>query len=133
MRRPRVAHWDTNPSTSHHDEQHLHKHHRLLPPGIDVETTMAGSSPLPHKPRRKGKKPGSATEKPLRTRVANATLVQAPSFPLAAFLWPARRSSSQWEVLPLVLMVVGLFRWSAGLWGYSGKPSPAIHLNTSSG
>uniref|UniRef100_A0A8H7K636 Alpha-1,3-glucosyltransferase n=1 Tax=Bionectria ochroleuca TaxID=29856 RepID=A0A8H7K636_BIOOC len=87
---------------------------------------MAGSSPLPHKPRRKGKKPGSATEKPLRTRVANATLVRAPSFPLAAFLWPARRSSSQWEVLPLVLMVVGLFRWAAGLWGYSGFQRPPM-------
>ncbi|CAG9990207.1 unnamed protein product [Clonostachys byssicola] len=87
---------------------------------------MAGSSPLPHKPRRKGKKTGSASETPLRTRVANATLVRAPSFPLAAFLWPARRSSSQWEVLPLVLMVVGLFRWSAGLWGYSGFQRPPM-------
>jgi hypothetical protein len=28
---------------------------------------------------------------------------------------------SQWEVLPLILMVVGLFRWAAGLWGYSGE------------
>jgi hypothetical protein len=27
---------------------------------------------------------------------------------------------SQWDVLPFVLMVVGLARWSAGLWGYSG-------------
>lgn len=36
-------------------------------------------------------------------------------------MWPARGSVSQWEVLPLQLMVVGLFKWAAGLWGYSGK------------
>lgn len=48
-------------------------------------------------------------------------LVKVPVFPLASFLWPARGSVSQWEVLPLILMVVGLFRWAAGLWGYSGK------------
>lgn len=87
---------------------------------------MAMASPFPHKPRRRAKKPATSIgpEKASRTRVE--TLVRAPSFPLAAFLWPARSSSSQWEVLPLVLMVVGLFRWAAGLWGYSGKD----HLRT---
>lgn len=83
---------------------------------------MAGPSPSPHKPRRKAntKKPGNGnggSEKAPRTEA----LVRAPAFPLAAFLWPARTSLSQWEVLPVILMVVGLFRWAAGLWGYSGK------------
>ncbi len=50
-------------------------------------------------------------------------LALAPPFPLAALLWPARGSASQWELLPLILMVVGLFRWAAGLWGYSGAAS----------
>ncbi|POR34556.1 Dolichyl pyrophosphate Man9GlcNAc2 alpha-1,3-glucosyltransferase [Tolypocladium paradoxum] len=85
---------------------------------------MAMASPSPHKPRRKPKKPGNGSDQPTRAR--SETLVRAPSFPLAAFLWPARSSSSQWEVLPLVLMVVGLFRWAAGLWGYSGFQRPPM-------
>ncbi|KAM5372848.1 hypothetical protein ACJZ2D_007305 [Fusarium nematophilum] len=77
---------------------------------------MAGPSPSPHKPRRRTKKTGNGGDKLSRTEA----LVRAPAFPLAAFLWPARTSSSQWEVLPVILMVAGLFRWAAGLWGYSG-------------
>jgi hypothetical protein len=46
--------------------------------------------------------------------------VKKPAFPLEAFMW-AGRGASQWVVLPLVLMVVGLFRWAAGFWGYSGE------------
>ncbi len=79
---------------------------------------MAMASPSPHKPRRKPKKPGNGADVIARTR--SEALVRTPTFPLSAFLWPARSSSSQWEVLPLILMVVGLFRWAAGLWGYSG-------------
>lgn len=70
-----------------------------------------------HKPRRKlknGDDNGTQLTK-------SETLYRAPSFPLAAFLWPARGSVSPWEGLPLILMVVGLFRWAAGLWGYSGE------------
>ncbi|KAI0022995.1 glycosyltransferase family 57 protein [Xylariomycetidae sp. FL0641] len=78
---------------------------------------MASASPSPHKPRRKAKKTANA-----RTEA----LVRTPSFPLAALLWPARSSLSQWEVLPLILMVVGLFRWAAGLWGYSGFQKPPM-------
>lgn len=74
------------------------------------------SSPA-HKPRRRVKKTTRFDDNIARKP---ETLVRTPSFPLAALLWPARSSHSQWEVLPLVLMVVGLFRWSAGLWGYSG-------------
>jgi alpha-1,3-glucosyltransferase len=86
---------------------------------------MATPSPSPHKPRRKGKKNGDVSPtKSVRPRFE--TLVRAPSFPLAAFMWPARASSSQWELLPLILMVAGLFRWAAGLWGYSGFNKPPM-------
>jgi alpha-1,3-glucosyltransferase len=46
-----------------------------------------------------------------------------PEFPLVAFLWPARGTASQWVLIPLILMIVGLFRWTVGLWGYSGTTS----------
>ncbi|GJN66509.1 CAZyme family GT57 [Purpureocillium lilacinum] len=85
---------------------------------------MAMASPSPHKPRRKPKKPGNGADVIARTR--SEALVRTPTFPLSAFLWPARSSSSQWEVLPLILMVVGLFRWAAGLWGYSGFQRPPM-------
>lgn len=68
-----------------------------------------------HKPRRKGR----SSDDDLQLHKSDV-LYRAPSFPLAAFMWPARGSVSQWEVLPLQLMVVGLFKWAAGLWGYSG-------------
>ncbi|MCJ1249162.1 Glucosyltransferase-like protein [Trapelia coarctata] len=52
---------------------------------------------------------------------------QNPAFPLAAFFWPARKSTSQWIILPLTLMVVGLFRWVVGFWGFSGFQTPPMH------
>lgn len=52
---------------------------------------------------------------------------QSPAFPLVAFLWPARKNTSQWVILPLVLMVVGLYRWCAGMWGYSGFQTPPMY------
>lgn len=91
---------------------------------------MAGSSdPSPQTPRaRKPKKAvasAAVVQPPSPIRSPNSpkaeALVRVPTFPLAAFLWPARGSATQWEVLALTLMVVGLFRWAAGLWGYSGK------------
>ncbi|RYP34619.1 hypothetical protein DL767_004179 [Monosporascus sp. MG133] len=83
---------------------------------------MASGPPSSHKPRRKIKKTAE-----FDGRVAKAeALIRTPSFPLAALLWPARGSLSQWEVLPLILMVVGLFRWAAGLWGYSGFHKPPM-------
>lgn len=83
---------------------------------LNHSVIMAPASPAARKPRRKPKKPVTfeSTYKP-------EALVRTPSFPLAAFLWPARTSVSQWEVLPLILMAAGLFRWAAGLWGYSGQ------------
>ncbi|KIX01235.1 uncharacterized protein Z518_08960 [Rhinocladiella mackenziei CBS 650.93] len=50
-----------------------------------------------------------------------------PEFPLVAFLWPARGTTSQWIVLPLVLMIAAVFRWSIGLWGYSGYQQPPMY------
>ncbi|KAI9825304.1 MAG: Glucosyltransferase-like protein [Thelocarpon impressellum] len=50
-----------------------------------------------------------------------------PAFALAAFLWPTRAITSQWVVLPLVLMAVGLFRWATALWPYSGFQAPPMH------
>ncbi|KAI0136723.1 glycosyltransferase family 57 protein [Xylariales sp. AK1849] len=82
---------------------------------------MASASPAAHKPRRKAKKPGT-----FESFAKPEALVRAPSFPLAAFLWPAKSSLSQWEIIPLILMVVGLFRWAAGLWGYSGFQNPPM-------
>ncbi|KAK1452353.1 ALG8 glycosyltransferase family ALG6 [Colletotrichum melonis] len=90
-------------------------------------------SPSPHKPRRRGGKKtnggngtGSSTPTVESHLTKKEALVKAPIFPLASFLWPARGSVSQWEVLPLILMVVGLFRWAAGLWGYSGFQRPPM-------
>lgn len=83
--------------------------------------TMVG--PSPHKPRRKVKKTSNGSEvssvEPF-TAGRPSSSSSRPAYPLAAFLWPTRSSVSQWEVLPLILMAVGLFRWAAGLWGYSG-------------
>ncbi|QPG97386.1 hypothetical protein C2857_006240 [Epichloe festucae Fl1] len=84
---------------------------------------MAAASPSPHKPRRKAKD-ANGSDALIRTR--SEALVRDPSFPLAAFLWPARTSSTQWEVLPAILMVACLFRWAAGLWGYSGFQRPPM-------
>lgn len=85
---------------------------------VSIPVTMAG--PSSHKPRRKAKRAGGNGPSNLPVIMEREALVRIPSFPLAAFLWPARSSVSQWELLPLILMVVGLFRWAAGLWGYSG-------------
>ncbi|EAU38464.1 conserved hypothetical protein [Aspergillus terreus NIH2624] len=51
----------------------------------------------------------------------------SPAFPLVSFLWAARAGVSQWLVLPLILMTVGLFRWAVSLWGYSGYQVPPMH------
>ncbi|KAI0549034.1 ALG8 glycosyltransferase family ALG6 [Xylaria curta] len=82
-------------------------------------STSAMSSP--HKPRRKTKKTAH-----FDVNVKPEALVRSPSFPLEAVLWPARTSLSQWEILPLILMAAGLFRWAAGLWGYSGLGKPPM-------
>lgn len=80
-------------------------------------TTM---SPV-HRPRKK-KKAVSISEMSSHGTLKTdpKTNARNPAFPLAAFLWPARKSTSQWVILPLTLMVVGLFRWVVGFWGFSG-------------
>ncbi|CZR65856.1 related to glucosyltransferase [Phialocephala subalpina] len=87
---------------------------------------MAGPSPSPHKPRRKVKKSSNGSEVSSPSASGRQSSSH-PAYPLAAFLWPARSSVSQWEILPLILMAVGLFRWAAGLWGYSGFQNPPMH------
>ncbi|KAK3394160.1 glycosyltransferase family 57 protein [Podospora didyma] len=87
---------------------------------------MAGPSPSPHKPRRKPKRTGNGTSSNLPSAPTREPHARTPAFPLEAILWPARGSVSQWEMLPLILMVAGLFRWAAGLWGYSGFEKPPL-------
>ncbi|TLD25147.1 hypothetical protein PspLS_05519 [Pyricularia sp. CBS 133598] len=90
---------------------------------------MAGqASPSPRKPRaRKPKKiVDNDQEQTVLAVRKNEALVRVPTFPLAAFLWPARGSPTQWETLALTLMIVGVFRWAAGLWGYSGFHKPPL-------
>ncbi|KAL8696499.1 MAG: hypothetical protein Q9201_007630 [Fulgogasparrea decipioides] len=74
-----------------------------------------------HKPRKRRKDEASSQN--------NRGIVESsvPQFPLASFLWPAKKSTSQWIILPLILMVVGLFRWATGFWGYSGFNTPPMH------
>ncbi|KAF2855399.1 glycosyltransferase family 57 protein [Plenodomus tracheiphilus IPT5] len=97
------------------------------PPAALESSTMA--SPASHKPRRRRK-----IEEGSLAYVAHGTLdldqstnARTPAFPLVAFLWPAKGTVSQWVTIPLVLMAVGLFRWTVGLWGYSGYQSPPMH------
>lgn len=76
----------------------------------------------PHKSRKKKKGPSQSVKASEDTVItSDKGQTQVPAFPLVAFLWPARTSTSQWILLPVTLMVVGLFRWTVGFWGYSGK------------
>ncbi|KAL1990540.1 hypothetical protein VTN49DRAFT_6379 [Thermomyces lanuginosus] len=85
------------------------------------------SPPTPsYRPRQKKKllaTPGSNNELIVDPGSPRAS----PAFPLVSFLWGARGGVSQWLILPLILMVVGLFRWAVGLWGYSGFQSPPMY------
>lgn len=91
-------------------------------------TEMASSTP--HKARKKRKdisSNGTASTSNSVLITHNKTEAAAPAFPLVSFLWPARGSTSQWVTLPLILMVVGLFRWTTGHWGYSGRVSTGLN------
>ncbi|EXJ56400.1 alpha-1,3-glucosyltransferase [Cladophialophora yegresii CBS 114405] len=89
------------------------------------------STPSSHRPRKKRKQgPGLLRSNTITdiVRVASDDSdAITPEFPLVAFLWPARGTTSQWILLPLILLVVGLFRWSVGLWGHSGYMSPPMY------
>ncbi|KAF2277515.1 glucosyltransferase [Westerdykella ornata] len=87
------------------------------------------ASPQAHKPRRRRK-----IEEGSLAHVTHGTLdldqnthTRKPAFPLVAFLFPAKGTVSQWVMIPLILMAAGLFRWTTGLWGYSGFQSPPMH------
>ncbi|EXJ88741.1 alpha-1,3-glucosyltransferase [Capronia coronata CBS 617.96] len=84
-----------------------------------------------HRPRKKRKLAAALTRSPTTldlvkfdTEDNNAA---TPEFPLVAFLWPARGTTSQWILLPLILMTAAIFRWSVGLWGYSGFQQSPMH------
>ncbi|KAK3069697.1 Glucosyltransferase-like protein [Teratosphaeriaceae sp. CCFEE 6253] len=77
-------------------------------------------SPPSHRPRKK-RRPEPTT--------SNGTIREdKPAFPLAAFFWPAKGTRiTPWITLPLILMVVFLFRWTTALWPYSGLRNPPMH------
>ena len=78
-----------------------------------------------HKPRRKRRAddlPVAAYGGSVVSTAEDGT--KTPTFPLVSFLWPAKGNVSQWIVLPMILIIVGLFRWTTSLWPYSGTPSP---------
>lgn len=81
---------------------------------------MAPSTPSSYRPRKKRKSALFAGSNDSLT-VDSGNDKPAPAFPLVSFLWGARAGVSQWLVLPLILMAVGLFRWAVSLWGYSGR------------
>lgn len=85
---------------------------------------MASPSSTPsYRPRLKKRFLSGSTRSNNDLLIDNGSSKAYPAFPLVSFLWPARGGVSQWLVLPLILMVVGLFRWAVGLWGYSGEDS----------
>ncbi|KAK4560618.1 Glucosyltransferase-like protein [Recurvomyces mirabilis] len=87
---------------------------------------MPPSTPSSHRPRKKRigepiTSNGTVTTDP-------STKQDKPAFPLAAFFWPAKGTGlSQWILLPIILMVVFLFRWATAMWPYSGMGKPPMH------
>ncbi|RAK86898.1 ALG6, ALG8 glycosyltransferase [Aspergillus costaricaensis CBS 115574] len=82
--------------------------------------------PSSYRPRKKRKLPSSFAGSN-NSLIVDAGGKASPAFPLVSFLWSARAGVSQWLVLPLILMAVGLFRWAVSLWGYSGFGVPPMH------
>ncbi|RAH44187.1 dolichyl-P-Glc:Man(9)GlcNAc(2)-PP-dolichol alpha-1,3-glucosyltransferase ALG6 [Aspergillus brunneoviolaceus CBS 621.78] len=82
--------------------------------------------PSSYRPRKKRKFPSSYAGSN-NSLIAELGGKSSPAFPLVSFLWSARAGVSQWLVLPLVLLAVGLFRWAVSLWGYSGFQVPPMH------
>ncbi|KUL89110.1 hypothetical protein ZTR_06070 [Talaromyces verruculosus] len=86
------------------------------------------SSPTSYRPRQKKKLPTTFSGTNNNDLILDAGSPHAaPAFPLVSFMWFARSPTSQWIILPLILMVVGLFRWAVSLWGYSGFNVPPLH------
>ncbi|KAF9892820.1 Glucosyltransferase-like protein [Aspergillus nanangensis] len=87
---------------------------------------MPPPTPSSHRPRKK-RRFTSAFAGSNSSLILETESGPTPAFPLVSFLWAARAGVSQWLVLPLVLMAVGLFRWAVSLWGYSGYQVPPMH------
>lgn len=98
---------------------------------IDQLSSIMSSPSNSHRPRKKRKHGATLMRTDTITDIVKIDSDDAnaitPEFPLVAFLWPARGTTSQWVLLPLILMIVGVFRWSVGLWGYSGYRQPPMH------
>lgn len=84
----------------------------------DGNATM--SSTASHRPRRKKRLNELGAAGAGHGIIETRDGLQRPAFPLVAFLWPTKGTHLKWVVLPCILMVVGLFRWVTGFWGYSG-------------
>jgi alpha-1,3-glucosyltransferase len=89
-------------------------------------------APTSHRPRKKRRDDQVSGPRSNALIIMDAdTKQQKPAFPLVSFLLPAKGTVSQWVVMPLILMAVGLFRWATGFWGYSGEFSIQFsHLNS---
>ncbi|MCJ1311348.1 Glucosyltransferase-like protein [Agyrium rufum] len=91
------------------------------------------STSTPHKARKRKEASNTpdAAMRPSNTALSGRSRTvsssQNPQFPLASFFWPAKKGTSSWVVLPLILLMAGLFRWAVGLWGYSGLGIPPMH------
>jgi alpha-1,3-glucosyltransferase len=90
---------------------------------------MPPHTPASHRPRRKRKASQLVSASSNGTVLLDAdTQREVPAFPLAAFFWPIKGTPvSQWVILSLILMAVGLFRWVTGFWQYSGYQMPPMH------
>ena len=86
--------------------------------------TPSGSS---HRPRKKRRPDHSSSTSHGTITLSPSSKKEKPAFPLVAFFWPARASTSQWVLLPCILMIVGLFRWCTAIWPYSGFRKPPMH------
>lgn len=80
-----------------------------------------------HKPRKKRRPETASSSSNGTIAIDEQTKREKPAFPLVAFFWPARASTSQWILLPCILMIVGLFRWCTAIWPYSGYRTPPLH------
>jgi alpha-1,3-glucosyltransferase len=81
-----------------------------------------------HRPRKKRKAESTINSSNGAVTLDPVAKKDKPVFPLVAFFWPVRgTSTSQWVLLPCILMIVGLFRWCTGIWPYSGFQKPPMH------
>ncbi|KAK5940684.1 Glucosyltransferase-like protein [Knufia obscura] len=80
----------------------------------------------PHKPRKKKRQLVRSNTLTDIAKLEPGSDTINPEFNLVSFLLPAR-GKSQWISIPLILIFTGLFRWTVGVWGYSGQGVPPMH------